>query len=93
MPFTLASPNAIPPVHTLMALLSPVIAGAKRFAHTDWLRSDMTLRVMLGIERFLGTDTVRNLFARFTQGCVEAFWKPLWRWLLSLFEPPKEGKS
>jgi hypothetical protein len=49
MPFTLSSPNAIPPAHTLMAFLSSVIAGAKRFAHTDWLRSDKALHVMLGI--------------------------------------------
>ncbi len=81
MPFTLASPNALPPAHTLMACLSSVIAGAKRFAHTDWLRSDKALHVMLGIERFSGADTVRNLFARFTQACFEAFWRPLWRWL------------
>jgi hypothetical protein len=38
MPFTLTSTNAIPPAHTLMAFLSSVIGGAKRFAHTDWLR-------------------------------------------------------
>jgi hypothetical protein len=93
MPFTLSSPNAIPPAHTLMAFLSSVIAGAKRFAHTDWLRSDKALHVMLGIERFPGTDTVRNLFARFTQGTIETFWRPLWRWLLPLFEQPKEGFS
>ena len=93
MPFTLTSPNAIPPAHTLMAFLSSVIAGAKRFAHTDWLRFDKAFHVMLGIERFPGTDTVRNLFARFTQGTIEAFWRPLWRWLLPLFEHPPEGFS
>jgi hypothetical protein len=93
MPFTLHSPNAIPPAHTLMAFLSSVIAGAKRFAHTDWLRFDKAFHVMLGIERFPGTDTVRNFFARFTQGTIETFWRPLWRWLLPLFEHPKEGFS
>jgi len=93
MPFTLTSPNAIPPAHTLMAFLSSVIAGAKRFAHTDWLRFDRAFHVMLGIDRFPGTDTVRNLFARFTQGSIEAFWRPLWRWLLPLFEQPAEGFS
>jgi hypothetical protein len=48
---------------------------------------------MLGIGRFPGTDTVRNLFARFTQGAIEAFWRPLCRWLLPLFEAPAEGFS
>jgi hypothetical protein len=61
MPFTLTSPNAIPPAHTLMAFLKSVIAGAKRFAHADSLRFDTAFHVMLGIERFPCTDTVRNL--------------------------------
>ncbi len=73
MPFTLHSPNAIPPAHTVMAFVISVIAGAKQFAHSDWLRFDRALHAMLGIGRFPGTNTVRNLFARFTQGAIEAF--------------------
>lgn len=93
MPFHYSSPNAIPPAHTLMTFLISVIAGASRFAHTDWLRFDKALHVMFGIERFPGTDTVRNFFARFTQGTIEAFWRPLWRWLLPFFTAPPEGFS
>ena len=93
MPFKLCSPNAIPPAQTLMAFLFSVIVGASRFAHTDWLRSDKALHAMLGIARFPGTDTIRNLFARFTQGAIEAFWRPLWRWLLPQFTAPAEGFS
>jgi len=43
MPFTLSSPNAIPPAQTLMAFLCSVIVGVSRFAHTEWLRSDKAL--------------------------------------------------
>jgi len=93
MVFKLQSPNAIPPEQTLTGFLFAVIAGASRFAHTDWLRSDHALHAMLGIARFPGTDTVRNFFARFTQGRVEAFWRPLWRWVLPLFAAPPEGFS
>lgn len=93
MPFTLRSPNAIPPAQTLMAFLFSVIVGASRFAHTDWLRSDKALHAMLGIARFPGTDTIRNLFARFSQGAIEAFWRPLWRWLLPQYTAPVEGFS
>ena len=82
MPFRLSSPNAIPPAHTLMAFFFSAIVGASRFAHTDWLRADKALHAMLGIPRFPGTDTIRNLFSRFTQGAIESFWRPLWRWLL-----------
>ena len=43
---------------------------------------------------FPGTDTVRNLFIRFRQGHIEAFWRPLWKWLLALSWPvPPEGIS
>ena len=93
MPFQLRSPNAIPPAHTLMAFFFSVVVGASRFAHTDWLRSDKALHAMLGISRFPGTDTIRNLFARFTQGKIQAFWRPLWIWILSMFSAPAEGFS
>jgi hypothetical protein len=93
MPFELQSPNAIPPAQTLMAFLCGVVVGARRFAHTDWLRADKALHAMLGIPRFPGTDTIRNFFARFTQGAIESFWRPLWRWILPLFAAPPEGFS
>jgi hypothetical protein len=67
-----------PSAHGLFELRS---RRAKRFAHTDQLRSDKAIHVMLGIERFPGTDTVRSLFARFTQGSIEAFWRRGRIWL------------
>jgi len=93
MPFDLRSRNAIPPAHTIVAFFFAVICGASRFAHSDWLRSDKALHAMLGIRRFPGTDTVRNLFNRFSQAAIEAFWRPLWRWLLPMFTYPAEGFS
>lgn len=79
MPFADTSPYAIPPEQTLLAFVISIIAGARRLAHTDWLRADRALHAMLGIKRFPGTDTVRNLLMRFTQPVIEAFWRPLWR--------------
>jgi hypothetical protein len=94
MPFSYNSPNAIPPAQTLVAFMISVVAGARRLAHTDWLRADKALHALLGIERFPGTDTVRNLFLRFRQGHIEEFWRPLWKWLLALSWPvPPEGFS
>ncbi|MEI6607369.1 MAG: hypothetical protein WCP35_18820, partial [Verrucomicrobiota bacterium] len=40
MPFVYTSPNAIPPAQTLVAFIVSVVAGARRLAHTDWLRAD-----------------------------------------------------
>ncbi len=94
MPFRYTSPNAVPPAHTLVAFMVSVVVGARRLAHTDWLRADKALHALLGIKRFPGTDTVRNLFKRFGQGQTEAFWRPLWKWVLGLAWPvPAEGFS
>jgi hypothetical protein len=94
MPFVYASNNTIPPAQTLVAFLISVVAGARRLAHTDWLRADKALHALLGIDQFPGTDTVRNLFKRFRQGHIEEFWRPLWKWLLNLPWPmPAEGFS
>jgi len=87
------SPNAIPLAHTLTAFIVSVVAGARRFAHCQWLRADHVLHALLGLERFPGDDTVRNFFLRFGQAQVEAFWRPLWRWLLRLVACPKAGFS
>ena len=93
MPFQLRSPNAIPPAHTLTAFMLAVIAGARRFAHTDWLRADKALHALLGIRRFPGTDTIRNFFRRFSQSNIESFWRPLFRWVLEKFSCPTLGFS
>jgi hypothetical protein len=41
-----------------MAFIISVVAGARRLAHTDWLRADKALHALLGIPRFPGTDTI-----------------------------------
>ena len=81
LPFHLTSPNAIAPAHTLTAFVFAGVAGARRFAHTELLRADRALHALLGLKRFPGHDTIRGLFLRFTQADIEAFWRPLWRWL------------
>ena len=87
------SNNAIPLAHCLTAFLMAVVVGARRFAHTEWLRADQVLHAMLGLERFPSDDTIRNFFLRFSQAHIEAFWRPLWRWLLLLLRCPPTGFS
>ena len=93
MPFSYASPNAIPLADTLCAFLVSVIRGAARFAHGDWLRFDSALHAMLGSVRFPGNDAILRFFARFTQGRIEAFFRPLSQWLVGLLTPPADGFS
>ena len=85
------SNNAIPLAHSLTAFLMSVVVGAQRFAHCEWLRADQVLHALLGLERFPSDDTIRNFFLRFSQGHIEAFWRPLWRWLLLLVKCPRGG--
>jgi len=47
MPFAYTSPCAIPPEQTLLAFMTSIIAGARRLAHTDWLRADRALHSFL----------------------------------------------
>lgn len=93
MPFEYRSPNAIAPEQTLLAFISAVVAGASRFAHAGWLRHDKAFHALLGVERFPGEDAIRRFFHRFTQARTEAFWRPLWKWMLELMEAPKVGFS
>jgi hypothetical protein len=85
------SNNALPLAHSLTAFLMSVVAGAQRFAHCEWLRADRVLHALLGWERFPSDDTIRNFFLRFSQGHIEAFWRPLWRWLLRWLQCPPGG--
>jgi len=93
MPFEYRSPNAIAPEQTLLAFISAVVVGASRFAHAGWLRHDKAFHALLGVERLPGEDAIRRFFHRFTQARIEAFWRPLWKWMLELMEAPRAGFS
>lgn len=74
MPFAYTSNNAIPPAQTHVAFLVSVVAGARRLAHTDWLRADKALHAWL---RSGNTGTARGSLAFFTEALVlmPAAWK------------------
>ena len=93
LPWQLDSPNAIPLAHTFTAFVVGVVTGARRFAHTEQVRSDRALHALLGLKRWPGADTVRGLFHRFTQGTIQHFWRPLWSWLLGMMTCPAGGFS
>src|SRR5258708_10680535 len=93
LPFHLTSPNAIDPVQTFTAFLLSVVAGARRFAHTNLLRADVALHELLGIARFPVDDTIRNLFKRFGQGQYQRFFSGLWNWQLERLPECSSGYS
>jgi hypothetical protein len=71
MPVRYLSRNQIDPSTTLVCFLMSVLAGARRFAHSAWLRGDRALHALLGVQRFPTDDTICNLFRRFTMGNVQ----------------------
>jgi len=93
MPVTYRSPNSIPPPQTYIAFLISVAAGARRFAQTSWLRGDRALHGLLGINRFPGDDTIRNLFLRFGMGEVQRFFEPMTEWMMERLPTRAEGRS
>ena len=80
MPVCWRSPNRIDPTCTFTAFLMAVLAGARRFAHSEWLRGDRVVHTMLGLERFPTDDTIRNLFRRFGMKEIQALFEPLSDW-------------
>ncbi len=91
MPFAYRSPRALPMADIFTAFVFSVVLGASHFAHCDWLRFDTALHALLGIRRFPASDAVLRFFGRFSQGHVEACFRPLTRWLLGLLKPPAGG--
>ncbi len=87
------SPNSIPPAQTYIAFLISVAAGARRFAHTGWLRGDRALHGLLGMDRFPSDDTIRNLFLRFGMGEVQRFFEPMTEWMMERLPKRAEGHS
>jgi hypothetical protein len=93
MPIQWKSPNQIDPTTTLTAFLMAVLAGARRFAHANWLRNDRALHAVLGLSRFPTDDTIRNLFRRFGLGDVHRLFDPLAEWQMERLPTRSEGYS
>src|SRR5271165_3700175 len=91
MPIQLKSPNHIDPTATFTAFLIAVLAGARRFAHANWLRGDRALHALLGLSRFPIDDTIRNLFRRFGMGDVHRLFDPLAEWQMERFAGTQRG--
>jgi hypothetical protein len=87
------SRTQIDPSTTLVCFLISVLAGARRFAHTVWLRGDQAQHALLGVQRFPTDDTICNLFRRFTMGNVQRPFEPLKSWELERLPLRPDGYS
>jgi hypothetical protein len=91
MPVCWRSPNHIDPTCTFTAFLMAVLAGARRFAHSEWRRGDHVVHALLGLERFPTDDTIRNLFRRFGMKEVQEFFEPLSDWQMQRLPVRPDG--
>ncbi len=76
LPFVLTSPNATPPHQIVLAFLTGVLAGERRFAQLAVLQ-DVPIRQLFGLHRFPSTATVTRFFQRFTPKTVSETFEPV----------------
>lgn len=88
LPFRYRSNHGSRPEHILLAFWLGVVAGARRFAHLQMLRSDRALQELCGVRAFPTDDTVRNFFGRFGPAQIAQFFPSLWRWWFAQ-QPPR----
>ena len=88
--FDLTSPNATEPVDIILAFMSGVLTGARRFAHIEALRHDEVIRELLGMKRFPSDITIMRFFKRFGQKELYEMFEPLRAWQIKQMTPPGE---
>ena len=93
MPLQLRSPKHIDPTATFVAFLVEVPAGARRFAHANWLRGDPALHALLDLSRFPIDDTIRNLFRRSGMDDGHRLFDPLSEWQMEHLPQRSGGYS
>lgn len=86
--FDLSSPNATEPVDIILAFMSGVLTGARRFAHIEALRHDEVLRELLGMKRFPSDITIMRFFKRFGQKELYEVFEPLRAVQIEQMTPP-----
>ena len=86
--FNLTSPNATKPVDVVLAFISGVLTGARRFSHIESLRYDEVIRRIFGMARFPSDITVMRFFRRFGRRQIEEVFGALRVWQLGIMTPP-----
>jgi len=91
LPFSTSSPNATPLEQIVLGYIVSMIAGAKSFCQAGFLRRDVGLAQVIGLESFPAQWTLTRFFQRFTQADNQRFFSPLWRWSIEQLPTRPEG--
>lgn len=94
LPHRPTSPNALPPQDLAMGFITGILAGARKLAQVAFLRKDVMLPSLLGIERIGSQSTFTRFFQGFGNAVVNAAtFDPLWRWGLERLATRPGGYS
>jgi hypothetical protein len=94
MPHRPKSPKAIPAGELALSFVAGILADAKKLVHVAYLRADVMLTQLLGIERIGSQSTLTRFFQGFTSaGSNLATFRPLWRWCLERLSTRPGGYS
>jgi hypothetical protein len=85
------SPNQIPVIDTVLAFLTAVLTGGRRFSHVERLRADEVVRAILGVERMPSAMTVTRYLGGFVRSQVEHLSEVLWRFVAARLRPVSLG--
>src|SRR5256885_6890020 len=87
------SPNQIPVVDLVLALLAGVLTGSRRFAHVERLRSDEVVRTILGLARMPSAMTLTRYFGGFVRSQVEHLSATLGQFVFAQLKRPALGAT
>lgn len=94
LPHRPTSPNAMPPQDLAMGFITGILAGAQKLAQVAFLRKDVMIPSLLGIQRIGSQSTFTRFFQGFRNGPSNAAaFGPLWRWCLERLPTRKGGYS
>lgn len=90
LPHRPTSPNAYDPVDIAFGFLGGILSGADKLSRVAWLRSDLAVAEVLGIEAVPSESSLSRFFARFTQPTSNQLAR-LHRWAVSQLPSRPEG--
>lgn len=79
LPHDPTSPNAYDPADIALGYVGGILAGADKLSRVAWLRSDLAIAEVLGIEAVPSQSTLSRFFDRFTASANERL-QGLYRW-------------
>jgi hypothetical protein len=87
-----SGPKALPASELALGFMVGILEGAKKLAQVAFLRRDLALPAMLGIERIGSQSTFTRFFQSFDGAAINLrSFRPMWHWCLDRLPSRREG--